>query len=108
MGGVQGQAADDPDDAEGPVLSIDQEPVSISTCKRASPRVISSPDCNRTPRGPAGTVIVAPFLRTLVPCALRSSQSRYSSGLAEQSICAWCLETLRFGSPARSSKATWF
>jgi hypothetical protein len=50
--------------------------VSISTYRRASPRDISSPDCNRTPRGPGGTAMVLPFLRTLVPCRLRSSQRR--------------------------------
>src|SRR5215471_118303 len=49
---------------------------SISTFRRPSPRVISSPDCNRTPRAPGGTGMVLPSLRTLVPCKLRSSQRR--------------------------------
>ena len=51
-------------------------PHAIVTRRRASPRTISSSDCRRTPREPAGTPIVFPFRTIVVPCALRSSNSR--------------------------------
>ena len=56
--------------------------VSTSVCgsnvtrSRAWPSAISSPDSSRMPRAPAGTLIVRPSRTMLVPCALRSSQSR--------------------------------
>ena len=46
------------------------------TRRRASPRTISSLDCSRTPREPAGTLIVFPLRTIVVPWALRSSNRR--------------------------------